>query len=63
MYFDYETITPGNKVSNYEELESEIKSLINNSDSLSEERKKVRNLLYDKQNQNIVANRFINYLI
>lgn len=63
MYFDYESVTPGNKVNNYEELEIEIRDLLNNSDSFSEERTKVRNLFYDKENQKIVSNKFINYFL
>ena len=62
MYFDYEYVTPGNKVKTYKELEKEIIYLLSNNDLYLEQRKKIRNLFYDIDNQNIVSNKIIETL-
>lgn len=62
MYFEYNLVTPGSKVSSCEELLSEIDILLNNKDEYYEKRRIVRNLFYDVNNQGIVSSKIIKEL-
>ena len=49
MYFEYDQVTPGPVVKNFDDLYNELYNIIaNNSDDYSELRSRVTDLFYDK---------------
>lgn len=56
LYFDYSSVTPGLKVDNFKGLFSSLnKLIIDKNDEFINERKVIKNLFYNKENQNIVS--------
>ena len=62
MYYDYEQVTPGYKAETFDELMSELDSLMNDKDQFREERKRVRNLFYCKEGQQMVGENLLDFL-
>lgn len=59
MYFEYNTVTPGNHCRNFEELEKTLWRLFEEKDQFSDKRKKVCDLFYDINNQCLVSKKII----
>lgn len=59
MYFDYEAVTPGAKVTTKDEIYNEIQKLIYNKDEFRIKREEVCNIFYDTSVQREVSSKFI----
>lgn len=64
MYFDYEDVTPGHKVSKFEDLMGVLKGIVEEGkDECAAERKRVCDLFYDKDCQGMVGPKIIDYVL
>lgn len=60
MYFDYEKVTPGDKVNNFGELLDSLNHISHDkNDSRSGERKEIRDLFYGKAGQGMVGEKIL----
>lgn len=60
MYFDYEKVTPGEKVNNFEGLIDSLNNICQNKGiDRKQERKEIRNLFYAKTGQGIVGEKIL----
>lgn len=63
LYFPYTKVTPGAKVTTFDELFKTLTSIINeNKDEFYELRNEVKNLFYSKENQNIVGPQILDFV-
>lgn len=63
MYFDYDEVTPGEKVKNFKKLEEVISKTIEGQDLFEQERKRVLNIFYSPKNHNKVTKKQVEYII
>lgn len=62
MYYDYDEVTPGYKAQTFDELLDELDSLMNDKDCFIEERKRVRDLFYCHEGQQMVGKQLLKFL-
>ncbi|MCC2248683.1 MAG: CDP-glycerol glycerophosphotransferase family protein [Bacillota bacterium] len=62
MYFNYFDVTPGPKSQTFEELLIELEKAVYEPELYSEERKRVLNIFYSKDNQVPVLHKQVNYI-
>lgn len=55
MYFDYNSVTPGDHAKNFNELLVSINNAISGNDRFKHQREKVTDMFYDKKNQHLVS--------
>lgn len=64
MYFEYDKVTPGQKVKNFEELAEALENIETNGTACqSAEREKVRRLFYCTEGQNAVGEKLLDMII
>ena len=54
MYFEYNKVTPGDKARNYAELKTCIIKALKGQDEYSEERRKIKNIMFNYKSENLV---------
>jgi len=54
MYFEYNKVTPGDKARNYTELKKYIIKALKGQDEYSEERQKIKNIMFNYKSENLV---------
>lgn len=59
LYFPYEEVTPGPKVTTFVDLLNELIQLVNGRDESSSLRKKIKNFFYAEENQGIVCPKLV----
>jgi CDP-glycerol glycerophosphotransferase (TagB/SpsB family) len=63
LYFDYNDVTPGEKVSNYKELITNINDyLVNNKDNFFAQRQKIKRLFYSESNEKMTGDKILKYI-
>lgn len=62
MYFDYDEVTPGPKVEDFASLLQALQDAVLNKDHYQEERERVLNIFYAKENQQIVTPKQVAYI-
>ena len=63
LYYPYDKVTPGIKVTTFNELYAALKNiLLKNKDEFFEERNKVKDFFYSKENQNVVGPKILNFV-
>lgn len=60
FYFKYDDVTPGEKIEKKEFLIDAIDRALNGKDEYLEERKRVRNIFFNENNQNLVCHNIVN---
>lgn len=63
LYFPYGDVTPGDKCKTYLEIEKCLKSLLQGNDEYVNDRERVRNIFYNKDNQNVVSEKMLDFFL
>ncbi|OPJ65058.1 CDP-glycerol glycerophosphotransferase family protein [Clostridium oryzae] len=63
MYFEYNDVTPGDKVTTFQQLMISLKLTVDGKDDYVAERKRVLNIFYSPENQQKVAEKQVDYII
>ena len=62
LYFNYEEITPGVKITNSDDVVIELKKILQGQDNYIEQRAKVKKVFYSNSVQRIVSNKIIDFI-
>lgn len=62
MYFEYEDVTPGPKCRTFDDLLESMQMFMEGKDEYKEERERVLNIFYSKENQGITADKQWQYI-
>ena len=63
LYFPYDKVTPGIKVTTFDELFIALQSIIEDKkDEFQEERNEIKDLFYSKENQNLVGPKILDFV-